>query len=61
MQLINILIKAKFFLDFSNSLYFIRNKNVFLNGFLCLNPFLQTYPNDLIQFFVHIKYYIIYK
>jgi hypothetical protein len=22
---------------------------------------LQTYPNDLIQFFVHIKYYIIYK
>ena len=61
MKLFNILIQTQFIPYKEFLITFIKNKLIFVNGINCINLNYQIYLNDLIQFIIHIKYYIYYK
>ncbi len=61
MQLLNVLIRSRFFPDNYLITTFLNNNLIFINGFVCNNPFYHLFLNDLIQLVVNVKYYILYK
>lgn len=61
MRLYNILIKSRFFNDFSLINIFLKNNLIYLNGLICSNPNLQIFSGDFIQLVLNLKYYILYR
>ncbi len=61
MRIFNILIKSRLFNNESLLSLFFKNNLIFLNGFNCSNPNLQTFVGDFIQLIVNLKYYILYR
>jgi ribosomal protein S4 len=61
LRLLNVLVKSRFLSDLEFSSYLIKNKNIFVNGIICLNPMLQLFVNDFVQMYINIKFYIIFK
>lgn len=61
LNFLNLIIKSKFFPDFSSSLLFLQSGLVSLNGKSCTNEDAQIFIGDLIQLTVLLKYYITYK
>jgi hypothetical protein len=61
MSLFNILAQSRFlhYKNFINN--FINNEIIYINGKICTNSNFQIFNNDLIQFILHLKYYIMYK
>ena len=60
-RLNNIILNSKLLTDINMINTFIENGFFFINGFLCLNPFMQVLKNDFIQLVVTMNYYVIYK
>jgi hypothetical protein len=61
MRIFNILIKSRLFNNESLLSLFFKNNLIFLNGFNCSNPNLQTFVGDFIQLIVNLKYYVLYR
>ena len=61
MRIFNILIKSRLFNNESLLSLFFKNNLIFLNGFNCSNPNLQTFVGDFIQLIINLKYYILYR
>lgn len=61
MQLINVILRARFLPDKETVKTFLQNNLVFLNGAACANPTLQVFVGDFIQLVVSVKFYILSK
>ena len=61
MNILNILLKTRFFNNESVCNSFFNNNLVYLNGFICNNPRMQLFIGDLIQLIINNKYYILYR
>lgn len=61
MSLLNILTRARFFLDETFCSLFLKNNLIFVNGHSCNNPNFQLFIGDFIQLIINIKYYILFK
>lgn len=60
-QLQTILLSSQMLLSKELVVSFIKNGNIFVNGFINLNPEFQLYLSDFVQCLVHIKYYITFR
>lgn len=61
MQLVHVVLRARFLPDKETVKIFLQNNLVFLNGAACANPTLQVFVGDFIQLVVSIKFYILAK
>lgn len=61
MSFLSLLLKTKFFPDFTTSLFFFKSGLVFLNYAACTNENLQIFSGDFIQLAITNKYYLVYK
>lgn len=61
MSLKNILIRSRFFFDWSLCNFFFKNNLIFVNGCGCNNENFQLYAGDFIQMPVNVKYYVLHK
>lgn len=57
----NTLIKAKFCYTKSESIFFIKNGLVFINGSKCLNPYYIVNNSDIIQFSISENFFDFFK
>jgi len=61
MNIFNILLKTRFFLNETVCESFLKNNLIYLNGYICNNPKIQLFVGDFIQLIINNKYYILYK
>jgi len=61
MSLKNILVRSRFFFDWTTNNFFLKNGLIFINGYCCYNENLQLYAGDFLQMPVNVKYYVLYK
>lgn len=61
MNIFNILLKTRFFLNETVCESFLKNNLIYLNGYTCNNPKIQLFVGDFIQLIINNKYYILYK
>lgn len=61
MTLLNILVRSRFFFDWTTTELFLKNNLIFVNGNNNYKLTSQIYSGDLIQMIVTHKYYILYR